>query len=897
MKFSIHDVGVPAWGPFSRRYMGISHIADPKRGIRFDLGVFPGLFRRRLEVPSVLWECSHHPWDASPDLGYYSHRHEIVWKDEVYCDVAFAEWGANARLIRCEFVNKSKDPCSVALHHAASLSLPPLRRDSFEVLEMLEVDYPEGGIWVDAIDYRVIELCRRCHTDNLMPGGLRRGEIRESGFVGGGALRFAENAGDRVVYAFDLAVPLRDTQFALRMRGTKPGGRLRLTGIPGREVSLDVRHGVQLFEWNLGDLAPGSHELVLTTEASSQVDLDGFVVAPAGPVVFRQPGIETVPVHLPGPHAKSLVLEYPGLGVRYGMAWLGAPWEIRPVLHDELDGFLRRHVHTHSVVPGHPVQLAGNQRGHFVDLVVHPIPLPPGGTRVLHAMICAGDPASVENALAGFPAELDLEAVVAKARQKAISLPTTPAGEKFRFSQERMAAVVLTNIVYPIYNRRAWTRHYTPGRWWDCLYTWDAGFTGLGLLELDPERALDCLMAYLTPPGDEQAFVHFGSVVPVQIYLALEIWNRKLSRDFLETVYPRLRQYYRFLAGKWGSSTTLVRGLDLLKTWDYFYNSGGWDDYPPQVQVHQTATSDTVVPVITTAQVIRCAKILSLMAQALGEECDLPAYEEDIARFSRALQLHAWDEESGYFGYVRHDGNGQSLGILRSPEGANFNMGLDGAYPLVAGICSDEQEETLCKKLFSTHHLWTDCGLTTVDQSAPYYSPHGYWNGSVWMPHQWFFWKTLLDLGRAEEAFRVAETALEIWSREVNASYHCFEHFLVESGRGAGWHQFSGLSTPVLIWFSAYFRPGHLTTGFDVWVERCQFFDDSGALEARLIRTGRKTPTALVCLRPGPHYSVRINGEEAEFRERLCGLLEIQLPHLGANMLSISTISHTIYTK
>ena len=25
----------------------------------------------------------------------------------------------------------------------------------------------------------------------------------------------------------------------------------------------------------------------------------------------------------------------------------------------------------------------------------------------------------------------------------------------------------------------------------------------------------------------------------------------------------------------------------LLKTWDYFYNSGGWDDYPPQVHVHR----------------------------------------------------------------------------------------------------------------------------------------------------------------------------------------------------------------------------------------------------------------------------------------------------------------------
>jgi hypothetical protein len=76
----------------------------------------------------------------------------------------------------------------------------------------------------------------------------------------------------------------------------------------------------------------------------------------------------------------------------------------------------------------------------------------------------------------------------------------------FQFSQERMAATVLTNVVYPVYTRRSHIRHYTPGKWWDCLYTWDSGFIGLGLLELDLERAVDCLNAYTTPPGDQGSF-------------------------------------------------------------------------------------------------------------------------------------------------------------------------------------------------------------------------------------------------------------------------------------------------------------------------------------------------------------------------------------------------------
>ncbi len=57
----------------------------------------------------------------------------------------------------------------------------------------------------------------------------------------------------------------------------------------------------------------------------------------------------------------------------------------------------------------------------------------------------------------------------------------------------------------------AWIRHYTPGRWWDSLYTWDSGFIGLGLAELDPDRAVDTLNAYLTAQDTEDAaFIHHG---------------------------------------------------------------------------------------------------------------------------------------------------------------------------------------------------------------------------------------------------------------------------------------------------------------------------------------------------------------------------------------------------
>lgn len=135
-------------------------------------------------------------------------------------------------------------------------------------------------------------------------------------------------------------------------------------------------------------------------------------------------------------------------------------------------------------------------------------------------------------------------------------------------------------------------------------------------------------------------------------------------------------------------------------------------------------------------------------------------------------------------------------------------MGMDGASPLFAGACTEPQKELLWQKLQSPEHLWCACGLSTVDQSAPYYRRDGYWNGAVWMPYQWMFFKSALDAGLADFAYRIADTALTLWQNECAESYCCFEHFMIESRRGAGWHQFSGLSSPIVQWFSAYYRPG-----------------------------------------------------------------------------------------
>ena len=876
-----HDLRLPDWGPYTKKYTGISHLPDPRSGLRFDLSVFPGYYRRQVLIPNAKWESGFHPWEAAPDLSYYAYRYEIEWKDQVYADVSFSELGPNARLVRTEFFNHTAQPQNLVLHYMAYLNFPPVRSYSDEPVKVSRPVLPAGALWLDALDYDDLGFATPRPQDNLGYDGLWRGEIRRHGFTGGTGLGagFGGERGDWVRYTLRLQQPLPGAALLLRYRAPRGAAAFDLSGVSTARLELPACGELNPSLLDLGDLAAGEHTLTLTSAGGGEVELDGLALVPAGQedaVRFDPVPWQHVPQILPGPRPNSLVLKYAQAQPYYGLAWLGEPYEVREFYTEELDRFMRLKVQEHVQKVLH-----GEGEGHFTNAFIRPVEVPPGESRVLYGLVCCGEPAEVQAALADFTADPQRwEAVYRRARAGYARAAGSAQGERYQFSQERMAATLLTNVLYPVPTRRSYIRHSSPGKWWDCLYTWDSGFIGLGLLELDVQRAVDCLNAYTTPEGDTQAaFMHHGSMVPTQHYLFQELWNRTQDKALLEYFYPRLRQYYRFFAGRLGSSSTRVLRSNLLKTWDYFYNSGGWDDYPPQVHVHRQGLEASTSPVISTAHGIRIAKILQLAARAAGAAGDAAEYQADIETWSESLNRYSWDAQAGYFSYVVHDAHGQPREILRHESGQNFDMGLDGTSPFFAGICDPAQERLILERLSSPEHLWTPVGMTTVDKTAAYYRVDGYWNGAVWFPQQWFYWKALLDLGHTDFAARIASTALETWKREVDDSYHCFEHFIVQSGRGAGWHQFGGLSTPVLSWYGAYHRPGRLTAGLDAWIQRQQFGAGSRSLSAEIVYLAASARPAVVIasLAPGAAYRATWNGAPAPFTERYPGVLELSL--------------------
>ena len=56
-----HDLSLPDWGPYSKKFAGISHISDKSEGWRFDFSISPGQYRRNFMMPDTLMESQYFP--------------------------------------------------------------------------------------------------------------------------------------------------------------------------------------------------------------------------------------------------------------------------------------------------------------------------------------------------------------------------------------------------------------------------------------------------------------------------------------------------------------------------------------------------------------------------------------------------------------------------------------------------------------------------------------------------------------------------------------------------------------------------------------------------------------------------------------------------------------------
>ena len=807
-----HNLTLPAWGPYNKKYAGFSHIADKKTGLRLDVDIFPGFFRRKVITPVTIADCGAKAWASSPDFSHTVYRYELEWKDKIYCDVHMYQKDGNCRFV-CDFVNNTGAKQSLQTNLVFSLRLPTSYHMPFDIYTVNKLS---NTVWINAVDYEKISI-----EPYLPVDGTKLGEERFLDFTDSNGIseKFFSKHEDFLEYNIDTEA----NSIGIRYTSKENATLLIIINEDWKYITLTKTDTPKFYSFSI----PKTHiRSIKITNTGIPVSIDGLAVGiDVGNISFtRQNSFIEPEITKKG---SSLSLKYPMVNHTYNISCDNAEFIVREFHGDDIGSMLTNATHNHT-----QDFFSYEKKHHYTDLFLRPIYLD-----------------SYEKKQNTIDIKLDSLKTVPE-ESETFSFKPNKSGERYLFSQNLMSAVTLMNVSYPIYCRGEYILHNTPGKNWDSLYTWDSGFIGLGLAAIDRKRACECLNTYLTLPGDiHSPFILHGTPLATQALLYQELYNSSCDKEFAESFYSAMKQFYEYFGNLHKDKNQPNTGL--IKTWHLFYNSGGWDDYPPQQYTHQIGGEDKISPVITTAYTVIFGKIMFLIAQACGNTADCDSYLADIKRYEKALQC-AWDEESGYFGYVVHDKYGNKKDILKNDTGENFNKGMDGVYPYISGSTTLEQNQKIIKNI--NNNLFTPYGVSVVDTTASYFSDSGYWNGSVWMPHQWILWKSLLDHGELEFANKIAETALELWQSEVDLTYNCFEHFMLKTGRGAGFHQFSGLSTPVLLWYKSYHIPGTLTTGFMTIIKSVSWNEDKTAVTFSIL-SHIEVSYVLVCLKDGFEYS------------------------------------------
>ena len=510
-----------------------------------------------------------------------------------------------------------------------------------------------------------------------------------------------------------------------------------------------------------------------------------------------------------------------------------------------------------------------SDEGFFHNSVIKSIFVEPLSSHIEYVVVSKGKFEPLTNG--------EYEAIYQKAKLTAENVFYNKAGEKYCLSTNILKSTLLTNVVYPVYRHGENVIHHTPGKRWDSFYTWDSGFIGMGLLEYSNELCQYVLDTYLCDEDNKDfCFLLHGSLVPTQFVEYFELLKRTNDKHKLDFLYDKMKRYYEFLRGRTHGSSCNKFDNGLLTVYDYWYSCSGMDDYPAQVKMIADKMEEHSCPCLTTAQVIRAGKILKMVADYLGKADDVAVYDADIALSEKALNDLAWDEDSGYFGYTMYDKDKNHPYIMKTESGENWDKGFDGVYPLISGSVSGERRQRLIDHIKNPKEMWSNAGVSAVDMSASYYFEDGYWNGNVWMSHQWFVWKTMLDNGDGDFAFEIANRALEMWKDETDFTYNTYECFGIQTKRGGWFHNFGGLSAPICIWADAYYRPGTVTTGFDVWTDYQKTTAGSAEISFKYYGKNDKY-TIIVTLDDSNDYSVKLDGRDIDFNSRTNGSIEITL--------------------
>ncbi|MCD6219580.1 hypothetical protein J7K43_04245 [Candidatus Calescamantes bacterium] len=370
------------------------------------------------------------------------------------------------------------------------------------------------------------------------------------------------------------------------------------------------------------------------------------------------------------------------------------------------------------------------------------------------------------------------------------------------------------------FKNNSMTDRVIPGREWSKFFIWDAGMIAVGAIEEDEEIAERIIEEMPDPEKMGDKVFNYGSFIPTALFALWELYQKTGDKSILHRHYKTMKNlvvamyFYPFRIGdiRHDGMVRPVRNRTGVDDYPALVYADGWPfawDYKETLPLNSSRKFQQIISVGMTCLAIRLLKILRLIAYIIGRKEDISCYTGWIEKSEEVMNKNYWDEEKGVF--------------LNRLESEKKLLDIEGVYeylPLFSGSVDNKRRKVLLKKLLDRRKYWTPYGITVVARDNPNYREDGYWNGGIWIPTQWFFWKAFYNLGMVDMAKTIADLTIELWDTNHKKTLCCWEKFCVKNGLPAGNSRFSGLSTPLLALWSARRKKGRIQVSQEVLIER-----------------------------------------------------------------------------
>lgn len=359
--------------------------------------------------------------------------------------------------------------------------------------------------------------------------------------------------------------------------------------------------------------------------------------------------------------------------------------------------------------------------------------------------------------------------------------------------------------------------HY-PYQW-----LWDSCFHAIILAQCDPEAAkaeLRSLLSKQLPDGMIPHIIYWTPGIlhlfrwgvegtssltqpPMIAYAAWEIHRRAPDGAFLESIYPALLSYYRFLIEKRDPRDHHLVGIvnpdesgeDNSPRFDAPLSASADISYKDHLALRTKLVEQNVACNFDAEACMRnyfwvkdvpFNAILIENLRALGHIASFLKHVdgERFATLHAELVAQAMRERLFKDG-VYWSASGKEYKPLEVATWAHF-------APLFAGLYSPEEAEVVVRThLLNPDTFYAPFGIRTVSKKEISYRAEGYssgfsWRGPVWMATQWFIHRGLLCYGYKEEAADMRKKSLALLER--SGFRECFNP---ETGEGLGAHAFT----------------------------------------------------------------------------------------------------------